>query len=181
MKATGIVRRIDDLGRIVIPKEIRKTFHIKESDPMEIFINGEGEIILKKYSPMGEMTSFAKQYTDSLAQASGHTAIITDRDTVIAVSGGLKGCIGKRVSKGLEECMQGREMLLSSKGQLGFFCITDEMKEDITDIAVGTILAAGDVAGSVCLVDTKGQAEFGEIEKKLIQTAVGFIGKQLEV
>ena len=67
MKATGIVRRIDDLGRIVIPKEIRKTFHIKESDPMEIFINGEGEIILKKYSPMGEMSSFAKQYTDSLA------------------------------------------------------------------------------------------------------------------
>ncbi len=181
MKATGIVRRIDDLGRIVIPKEIRKTFHIKESDPMEIFINGEGEIILKKYSPMGEMTSFAKQYTDSLAQASGHIAIITDRDTVVAASGGLKGCVGKRVSKGLEECMQGREMILASKGQRGFTAITEEMKEDITDIAVGTILASGDVAGSVCLVDTKGLAEFGEIERKLIQTATGFIGKQLEL
>lgn len=181
MKATGIVRRIDDLGRIVIPKEIRKTFHIKESDPMEIFINGEGEIILKKYSPMGEMTSFAKQYTDSLAQASGHIAIITDRDTIVAASGGLKGCVGKRVSKGLEECMQGRELLLASKGEKGFTSITDDLNEDISDIAVGTILASGDVAGSVCLVDTRGQTEFGEIERKLIQAATGFIGKQLEL
>ena len=181
MKATGIVRRIDDLGRIVIPKEIRKTFHIKESDPMEIFINGEGEIILKKYSPMGEMSSFAKQYTDSLAQASGHIAVITDRDTVVAASGGLQGCVGKRVSKELEECMQGRELLVASKGERGFTSIVDDLKEDVSDIAVGTILAAGDVAGSVCLVGTKGQAEFGEIEKKLIQAATGFIGKQLEL
>lgn len=181
MKATGIVRRIDDLGRIVIPKEIRKTFHIKESDPMEIFINGEGEIILKKYSPMGEMSSFAKQYTDSLAQASGHIAVITDRDTIVAASGGMKGCVGKRVSKGLEECMQSRELVVASKGQRGFTSITDENKDDISDVAIGTILAAGDVAGSVCLVGTKGHVEFGEIEKKLIQTATGFIGKQLEL
>ena len=181
MKATGIVRRIDDLGRIVIPKEIRKNFHIKESDPMEIFINGDGEIILKKYSPVGEMSSFAKQYTDSLAQASGHIAIITDRDTVVAVSGGLKGCVGKRVSKELENCMHDRELILAAKGQMGFMNIIEDMKEEISDIAVGTILAAGDVAGSVCLVDTKGHAEFGEVERKLIQAATGFIGKHLEV
>ncbi len=181
MKATGIVRRIDDLGRIVIPKEIRKTFHIKESDPMEIFINSEGEIILKKYSPMGEMTGFAKQYTESLAQASGHIAIITDRDTVIAVSGGLKNILGKRVSKELEECMQGRELLLASKGERSFVQVTEEPQEDISDVAVGTILAAGDVAGSVCLVDTKGQAQFSEVERKLIMAATGFIGRQLEL
>ncbi len=181
MKATGIVRRIDDLGRIVIPKEIRKTFHIKESDPMEIFINGEGEIILKKYSPMGEMSSFAKQYTESLAQASGHVAIITDRDVIVAASGGLKGCVGKRVSRELEACMQSREFVVASKGERGFAPITDDLKEDISDVAIGTILAAGDVAGSVCLVSTKGHAEFGDIERKLIQTATGFIGKQLEV
>ena len=181
MKATGIVRRIDDLGRIVIPKEIRKTFHIKESDPMEIFINGEGEIILKKYSPMGEMTGFAKQYAESLAQASGHIAVITDRDTVVAVSGGLKSMQGKRVSKGLEECMQARELLMASKGERGFVQITEDNQEDISDIAVGTILAAGDVVGSVCLLDTKGQAQFGEVERKLILTATGFIGKHLEL
>ena len=181
MKATGIVRRIDDLGRIVIPKEIRKTFHIKESDPMEIFINGEGEIILKKYSPVAEMSSFAKKYTDSLAQASGHIAVITDRDTVVAASGGLKNCVGKRVSKELEACMQERGSVTASKGSSGFLSITEDGQEGISDIAIGTILAAGDVAGSVCLLSTKGQSEFGEVERKLIQAATGFIGRQLEV
>ena len=75
MKATGIVRRIDDLGRIVIPKEIRRTLHIRESDPLEIFTDSEGQIILKKYSPIGEMSTFAKQYVESLAQVSGHAAL----------------------------------------------------------------------------------------------------------
>lgn len=181
MKATGIVRRIDDLGRIVIPKEIRKNFHIKESDPMEIFINGDGDIILKKYSPMGEMLSFAKEYADSLAQASGHIAVITDRDTVIAVSSGLKSWIGKKLSTQMEACMQGRELLVAEKGDSAFISITEEPYGEITDIAVGTILASGDVAGSVCLVDTKGRAEFGDVERKLIVAATGFLGRQMEL
>lgn len=180
MKATGIVRRIDDLGRIVIPKEIRKTFHIKESDPMEIFINGEGEIVLKKYSLMGEMPSFAKQYAESLAQATGHVAVITDRDTVVAVAGGLKNISGKCVSKELENVMQARGMCLGAKGSSEFISIVEDLQEDVSDVAVGTILAAGDIAGSVCLLNTKGLAEFGEVEKKLIQAATGFIGRQLE-
>lgn len=88
MKATGIVRRIDDLGRIVIPKEIRRTLRIRESDPLEIFTDREGEIILKKYSPIGEMTAFAKQYAESLAQVSGKIALIADRDQFIAQRAG---------------------------------------------------------------------------------------------
>ena len=87
MKATGIVRRIDDLGRVVIPKEIRRTFRIREADPLEIFTTREGEIILKKYSPLGEMSTFAKQYAESLAQVSGHIAVIADRDQIVAVYG----------------------------------------------------------------------------------------------
>ena len=87
MKATGIVRRIDDLGRIVIPKEIRRTLHIRESDPLEIFTDREGQVILKKYSPIGEMSTFAKQYAESLAQVSGHAALIADRDQFIAAAG----------------------------------------------------------------------------------------------
>ena len=75
VKATGIVRRIDDLGRIVIPKEIRRTLHIRESDPLEIYTDREGQIILKKYSPIGEMSTFARQYAESLAQVSGHAAV----------------------------------------------------------------------------------------------------------
>ena len=103
MKATGIVRRIDDLGRIVIPKEIRRTLRIREADPLEIFTDREGEIILKKYSPIGEMGTFAKQYAESMAQVSGHVAMISDRDQFIAVAGGMKNMLGKSISRELEE------------------------------------------------------------------------------
>ncbi len=98
MKATGIVRRIDDLGRIVIPKEIRRTLRIREADPLEIYTDREGEIILKKYSPIGEMGTFARQYAESMAQVSGHIALITDRDQFIAVSGGMKNVLGSTFS-----------------------------------------------------------------------------------
>ena len=104
VKATGIVRRIDDLGRVVIPKEIRRTLRIRESDPLEIFTDHEGAIILKKYSPIGELGSFAKQYAESLSQVSGHLALIADRDQIIAAAGSnSKQVLGKSVSKALEE------------------------------------------------------------------------------
>lgn len=90
MKATGVVRRIDDLGRVVIPKEIRKTLRIKEGDPLEIFTDREGQVILKKYSPIGELSEFATGYAETLAKTTGHIACITDKDTIIAVSGGSK-------------------------------------------------------------------------------------------
>ena len=90
MKATGVVRRIDDLGRVVIPKEIRKVHRIKEGDPLEIFTDKEGEIILKKYSPIGELTEFASTYADTISKTTGHITCITDKDTVIAVAGGSK-------------------------------------------------------------------------------------------
>ena len=110
MKATGIVRRIDDLGRVVIPKEIRRTLRIREGDPLEIFTDREGEIILKKYSPIGELGTFAKQYAESLAQVSGLMVCITDRDAVIAAAGGAKkDYMGKAVSQELEDIIQERE------------------------------------------------------------------------
>ena len=90
MKATGIVRRIDDLGRVVIPKEIRRTLRLREGTPLEIFTDREGEIILKKYSPMVELTAIAGQYAEAMAQATGLMVCITDRDQIIAVSGGSK-------------------------------------------------------------------------------------------
>ena len=109
MKATGIVRRIDDLGRVVVPKEIRRTLRIREGDPMEIFTNRDGEVILKKYSPIGEIDAFAKQYAESLAAVSGCYVVISDRDQVIAVSGGVKKeYIGRRISHELEEIMEQR-------------------------------------------------------------------------
>ena len=90
MKATGIVRRIDDLGRVVVPKEIRRTLRIREGDPLEIFTDREGQVILKKYSPIGELSEFATGYAETLSKTTGHIACITDKDTVIAVSGGPK-------------------------------------------------------------------------------------------
>ena len=109
MKATGIVRRIDDLGRVVIPKEIRRTLRIKEGTPLEIFTDREGEIILKKYSPIGELNIFAKEYAEALAQSSGMVACITDHDQVVAAAGqGSREYVGKPISKALEETISER-------------------------------------------------------------------------
>jgi AbrB family transcriptional regulator (stage V sporulation protein T) len=87
LKATGIVRRIDELGRVVIPKEIRRTLRIREGDPLEIFTDRDGEVILKKYSPIGELGEFAKQFAESLNKSLGHVACIADRDAILATSG----------------------------------------------------------------------------------------------
>ena len=103
MKATGVVRRIDDLGRVVIPKEIRKTLRIKEGEPLEIFTDREGQVILKKYSPIGELSEFASGYAETLSKTTGHIACITDKDSVIAVSGGArKEYLEQSISKELE-------------------------------------------------------------------------------
>ena len=116
MKATGVVRRIDDLGRVVIPKEIRKVHRIKEGDPLEIFTDKEGEIILKKYSPIGELTEFASTYAETIAKTTGHIAFITDKDTVIAVSGGSKKeYLEKSVSDELEQIMEDSEIYTSNE------------------------------------------------------------------
>mgnify|MGYP000838925121 FL=1 len=107
MKATGIVRRIDDLGRIVIPKEIRRTLRIRETDPLEIFTDREGEIILKKYSPIGELGAFAKEYAESLAQTTGHTVCVSDRDQIIAAAGpDKKDMIKKNITKKMEQLLE---------------------------------------------------------------------------
>ena len=106
MKATGIIRRVDDLGRIVIPKEIRKTLKIREGDPVEIFTDNQGQVILKKYSPIGEIGNFAKAYAEAMSQIAGHRVLVTDREKVIAVAGsGTKGFLGKCISPELEEIM----------------------------------------------------------------------------
>jgi len=109
VKATGVVRRIDDLGRIVIPKEIRKTLRIREGDPLEIFTDKEGEIILKKYSPIGELSEFATQYAETLAKTTGHIACITDKDTIIAVAGApKKEYLEKSISSEIERLIEDR-------------------------------------------------------------------------
>lgn len=180
MKATGIVRRIDDLGRIVIPKEIRRTLRIRESDPLEIFTDREGQIILVKYSPMGEMSTFAKQYTESLAQVSGHAALIADRDQFIAVSGGYKQLLGKSISKQLEERITARETVIAVRGERNFIQIAEEDNESYQQEAFAPIICEGDVIGAVILLSTDAKSKLGEVENKLISSAAGFLGRQME-
>lgn len=180
MKATGIVRRIDDLGRIVIPKEIRRTLRIRESDPLEIFTDREGEIILKKYSPIGEMSTFAKQYADSLAQVSGHTALITDRDQFIAAAGGCKQALGKPLSKELEEKINNRETVIAAKGDRNFVSVFADGSDEHVHEAICPIICEGDVIGAVVLVENDSKSKMGEVEQKLILSAAGFLGRQME-
>lgn len=180
MKATGIVRRIDDLGRIVIPKEIRRTLRIREADPLEIFTDHEGEIILKKYSPIGEIGGFAKQYADSLAAVSGHTALITDRDQFIANAGGGKNFLGKNISKSLEEKMDNRETLIAAKGDRSFLVLCEENQEEYQHEAICPIICEGDVIGTVILLNNDPKGKMGDVEQKMIQSAAGFLGKQME-
>lgn len=184
MKATGVVRRIDDLGRIVIPKEIRKVHRIKEGDPLEIFTDKEGEIILKKYSPIGELTEFASSYAETISKTTGHIACITDKDTVIAISGGSKkDFLEKNLSKELEEVIENKEVFKSKENNEIAIPITqNEGRERIYNSQViYPIISDGDVIGSVILLSKEPNKKMGEIEFKVAQSAAGFLGNHLEI
>ena len=177
MKATGIVRRIDDLGRVVIPKEIRRTMRIREGDPLEIFTDQNGEVILKKYSPIGEMGSFASQYAEVLSKATGLTTVVCDRDHVIAVSGAAKReLMERRVSPQLEELMESRRTYIASKDSKEFFPI--EGIDKAASVA-SPIVASGDVSGAVLLL-SNGQGGASEGDSRLCTVASAFLGKQME-
>ena len=121
MKATGIVRRIDDLGRVVIPKEIRRTLRIREGDPLEIFTDREGGVILKKYSPIGELTDFSKDYAESLQQAIGHIILIADKDAFISASGApKKEYVERKISPELEKIMDDRKPVIISESSKNY-------------------------------------------------------------
>ncbi|MCL5058891.1 MAG: stage V sporulation protein T [Actinobacteria bacterium] len=185
MKATGIVRRIDDLGRVVIPKEIRRTLRIREGDPLEIFVDREGEVILKKYSPIGELGDFAKEYADSLHEALGHIACIADRDTIIAVAGApKKEFINKAIGPAIEKVMDDRKAIVlnnpgkDSQGKEGIIIEDGDCKYSAEVIA--PIIAEGDPIGAVILASRETDVKMGEMELKLAETAAGFLAKQME-
>lgn len=181
MKATGIVRRIDDLGRVVIPKEIRRTLRIREGDPLEIFTDREGEIILKKYSPIGELGTFAKEYADSLGQVSGMMVCISDRDAVIAAAGGArKEYMGKPISPGLERLIQERENQQAEPGGKNYVQIVEDETGETFSETICPIIAQGDAIGAVVLFAREPQVKMGETELKLALAAANFLGRQME-
>ena len=181
MKATGIVRRIDDLGRVVIPKEIRRTLRLREGTPLEIFTDREGEIILKKYSPMVELTAFSGQYAEAMAQSTGLLVCITDRDQVIAVSGGAKKeLLQKNISRQLEAAINGSTASVATREDKAYIPLVDEDPEGITAQVIAPIICEGDAIGSVVILSREPRAKFGDMEMKLAATAAGFLGRQME-
>lgn len=185
MKATGIVRRIDDLGRVVIPKEIRRTLRIREGDPLEIFVDREGEVILKKYSPIGELGDFAKEYADSLHEALGHIACIADRDTIIAVSGApKKEFLNKPIGPAIEKVMEERKaVIINNPGEDTYYkeCMIIEDSEcKYSSEVIAPIIAEGEPIGVVVLASKEAEVKMGEMELKLAETAAGFLAKQME-
>lgn len=170
MKATGIVRRIDELGRVVIPKEIRRTQRIRRGDPLEIFTTGEGEVIFKKYSPVGELSGVTTQYVDALSKSFALTAFVCDRDRILTASGaGRRDLIDRSVSQPLERLMDGRKPY-ASEGEA----------EKTLLPCVSPIIAAGDVTGAVGLLTEDKSAQPDAAQQKAIAVAAAFLAKQME-
>ncbi len=178
MKATGIVRRIDDLGRVVIPKEIRRTLRIREGDPLEIYTEKDGEVIFKKYSPMGDLTEFAGQICESMGKNTGHIAAVCDRDTIIAAAGApRRELVDKRASAELEQLMESRRTYRFEAGQPGIrACEESRYRLGVA----APILTEGDLMGCVMLLLEEQDAPLAEAEQKLVQTVAGFLGRQME-
>ncbi len=178
MKATGIVRRIDDLGRVVIPKEIRRTMRIREGDPLEIYTNSEGEVIFKKYSPINEMSESAASAAEVIHKLGSAPVVIFDRDHVVAVSGvQKKEYAERRLSTGLEELLDTRKSWTYDGDGKPILPVEGVSKNAI---AISPIIASGDIAGAVCFLAPEANSKGTQLQLTLSQTAAMFLGRQLE-
>ena len=176
MKATGIVRRIDDLGRVVIPKEIRKTLTLRDGDALEIFTDSDGEVIFKKYSPIGEISAFAAQYAEAMHQQASIPVIISDNDKVVASSGVARRDVAeKSISKEVEELLEQRRTFTAEQPGEDIYPI-DGLQRKASIIY--PIISAGDAIGSVIVLDDG--EEPTETQKKITGVAASFLGKQME-
>lgn len=177
MKATGIVRRIDDLGRVVIPKEIRRTLRIREGDPLEIFVDREGEVILKKYSPIQELGQFAQEYSESLFLSLNKTVLISDRDTFIAADGpNKKDYLSKNISSLLERVMEDRQALVKDSF-VALELIKDQPAINASYV-VQPIIANGDPVGALVIFSE--EEKVTSEEKLTLEVAANFLAKQME-
>ena len=178
MKATGIVRRIDDLGRVVIPKEIRRTMRIREGDPLEIYTDSNGEVIFKKYSPIGELGPYTKQYAEVLNRTTGLPALICDRDHILASAGiPRKDVMDKRISPMAESYIEKRRNYIITESR-DLFTPCEGVDKNVAILY--PIVGAGDVMGAVILLLGGKETTIGQTEIKLVQVASGFLGRQME-
>lgn len=184
MKATGVVRRIDDLGRIVIPKEIRKTLRIKEGTPLEIFTEKEGNIVLKKYSPIGELSNFSSEYAECISNVTNYICVITDKDCVIAVSGMPKrNLLEEPISEDLEKIIDKRDILITTEKK--DINITRKSYPDVLKNLSGAkivvpIVSESEVIGCIILVK-KSSFDVQKSEQEIAKVAASFLGSHLEI
>lgn len=176
MKATGIVRRIDDLGRVVIPKEIRRTLHIREGDPLEIFTERDGTVVFKKYSPLGGLGELSGKVCEALAKTSGWIAAVCDRDHIVAAAGaGSRDLRERSIGNALVNVLEDRRLYVADQT----LAVTEGLPE--LQLAVAApILAGGDILGGVLLVSKESGGRAREVEQKMTQLAALFLGRQLE-
>ena len=183
MRATGIVRRIDELGRVVIPKEIRRTLRIREGDPLEIFTDHDGEVVLKKYSPIGEISAIAKDYTDSLYRTLGHVACISDRDAVVSISGtNKKELMEKPLSTEIDQILHGRQTCVMniSRGDKPVPITGDDRADQYTAQLVVPIIADGEIVGGLILLSRESGVHMTDIDQKVAETTAAIVGRQME-
>ena len=179
MKATGIVRKIDDLGRVVIPKEIRRTMKIHEGDPLEIYTDKNGEVIFKKYSMMEELSSIANKYADILFKISGFPTVIIDKDNVIAVSGtSKKDLLDRKISLQLEKIINENPSSHVHSQKEPIVVVDGDVKYSIK--IMYPVISAGDCVGAVILLSDEKKSQIGETEEKLVNITAKFLGAQIE-
>ncbi len=178
MKATGIVRRIDDLGRVVIPKEIRRTMRIREGESLEIYTDNNGEVIFKKYSPIGELSPCSAQYAEILGKNTGYPVLICDRDHIVAVSGvPRRDYMDKRISAELEGCMDERRPYVA-QGDENRLMPTEGA--ELAMACVYPIISSGDLNGAVVILERENGERPHDMQLKLAEVAAGFLGSQIE-
>ncbi len=182
MKATGVVRRIDDLGRIVIPKEIRKTLRIKEGSPLEIFTEKEGDIILRKYSPIGEISNFSTEYAESLAKVTDLIAIITDKDVVIACSGTQKkDILEQKISSDLEKIIDKRDTFVSDDNSAILITEKGNKERESKAQVIVPIISDSEVTGAIVLIAKEQGVKLGKDVEQIAKVAANFLGNQMEI
>lgn len=180
MRATGIVRRIDDLGRIVVPKEIRRTLRIKESDPMEIYTGNGGEIMLRKYSPIGELAELAADYAKSLNRITGEAVLITDRECVVATAGiGANRIEKKEISQELVTFMENRKTAYFDEIRRMQIMQQESETIGLQEMAVATVICKGDVVGSVILIMKDESPIQKDTAILLVKIAADYLGNQI--
>lgn len=180
MKATGIVRKIDELGRVVIPKEIRRTLRINEGDPLEIFTSRDGEVIFKKYSPLNELETIAKSCVTALNEAVGHITLVCDKDTILACEGAVRdGYTNKRISDKLEKAIeQGEVIMVNTVDNIEIIPIKiDDGEDEYVSQIICPIRSGSSVIGAVAMLSQKPGVEFAEKELKMCDMAALILSK----